>query len=284
MKPNVFMHLLNNLHSYCRRWQLTININKTKVIIFNEGGHHITKHNFFLGDLKVEITQSYCYLGIIFSASGNFNLALQNLHDKALKAFHHFKQFDFRNNIKMALKLFDTLVTPILNYGCEAWAPFAFKTLNDSNFLHLSNKPIIEDINIKLCKYLLGVHRKACNLAVTGELGRFPLIIDAFSLCFKNWQRVCNLNTDSIVKKSYLDSLFSDTKSVNTWTASLHTFMVTFNLSHLWENQGLDTYQPSLKFILQSKYKTDWLTSLNSVTQKKLRTYRTFKHNFAMEH
>jgi hypothetical protein len=66
-------NVLNNFHSYCRRWKLTININKTKFIIFNEGGHHISKHNFSQGNLKVEIIQSYCYLGIIFSALGNVN-------------------------------------------------------------------------------------------------------------------------------------------------------------------------------------------------------------------
>ena len=148
---NRLQNSLNKLQSYCSSWQLNINVKKTKIIIFNKGGHRISKNKFYYGHDEVEMVQSYCYLGIIFSASGNFNLALQNLRDKALKAFHHFRQFDFRNNILLALKLFD-----ILNYGCEAWAPFAFKNLKDSNFLHLCNTSPIESINIKILQVSSG--------------------------------------------------------------------------------------------------------------------------------
>ena len=36
----------------------------------------------------------------------------------------------------------------------------------------------IEKLNVTFCKYLLGVNKKASNLAVKGELGRYPLYID----------------------------------------------------------------------------------------------------------
>lgn len=34
-----------------------------------------------------------------------------------------------------------------------------------------------EKINLRFCKSLLGVHRKATNAAVLGDLGRYPLMI-----------------------------------------------------------------------------------------------------------
>ena len=43
----------------------------------------------------------------------------------------------------------------------------------------MSNDLHIEKLNVKFCKYLLGVNKKASNLAVSGELGRYPLLIDA---------------------------------------------------------------------------------------------------------
>ena len=113
---------LDKLDRYCKEWHLTININKTKIIIFNKGGHNIKLFKFFLSNLEIELAHSYTYLGITFSCAGTFTLALQHLHDKALKALHHFKQIDFRNNVKMSINLFDALNTPIIAYSCKAWA------------------------------------------------------------------------------------------------------------------------------------------------------------------
>ena len=61
-----FTVLVDKLLTYTRRWNLNVNIDKTKVIIFNKGGHIIKRFNFWLGTEPVSITQQYCYLGIIF--------------------------------------------------------------------------------------------------------------------------------------------------------------------------------------------------------------------------
>ena len=46
---------------------------------------------------------------------------------------------------------------------------------------------ISEKIHIKLCKYSLEVGRRSTNSAVLGELGRFPLILEAFLNVVKYW-------------------------------------------------------------------------------------------------
>ena len=99
------------------------------VIIFNKGGHRITRHNFTLNDACLEIVQHYTYLGILFSSIGSFNQACKALYDKALKSFFKLKQLNPRNNVVMAMKLFDMLVTPILIYGSNIWAPTLVKKI-----------------------------------------------------------------------------------------------------------------------------------------------------------
>ena len=78
---------IDRLQNYCTKWGLTVNIDKTKVVIFNKGGHPFSSYKFTLNGLKVDIVQSYCYLGIIFSSSGTFNRACEALSNKAFKAF-----------------------------------------------------------------------------------------------------------------------------------------------------------------------------------------------------
>ena len=39
---------IDRLQDYCTKWGLTINIDKTKVLIFNSGGHKYKSYNFTL--------------------------------------------------------------------------------------------------------------------------------------------------------------------------------------------------------------------------------------------
>ena len=48
----------------------------------------------------------------------------------------------------------------------------------------------IEKLNVKFCKYLLGVNIKASNLAVRGEHGRYPFLIDVVFSMVKYWVRL----------------------------------------------------------------------------------------------
>ena len=60
-------------------------------------------------------------------------------------------------------KLFDTLITPILEYGCQIW-----------NFQAVNNREI-EILHCKFCKFILKVPSSATNVGVYGELGRKPM-------------------------------------------------------------------------------------------------------------
>ena len=124
---------MNNLNAYCEKWCLTINTDKTKVIIFNKGGNKFSKYSFWLNDTTIDIVQNYCYLGIIFSATGNFSNACDALYDKALRAFYKFKGLQPQNNARQAMKLFDCLITPIITYASVIWGPLNAKNLNHEN-------------------------------------------------------------------------------------------------------------------------------------------------------
>ena len=51
-----------------------------------------------------------------------------------------------------------------------------------------------EKLQYSFCKMLLNVHKKATNLAVLGELGRYPLHIDIIQSILKYWQRFLDLD------------------------------------------------------------------------------------------
>ena len=79
----------------------------------------------------------------------------------------------------LKFKLFDTLIRPILTYGVESWVSdynIKDKTLDTLPF---------EAIHNRFCKYLLGIHKQASNLASRLEFGRQPMMNYITSQTFK---------------------------------------------------------------------------------------------------
>ena len=48
---------LNALKDYCYRWKLTVNTDKTKIIIFRKGGILPRNLNFYYGDQSINIVK-----------------------------------------------------------------------------------------------------------------------------------------------------------------------------------------------------------------------------------
>ena len=270
---------LDKLYEYCSKWGLTVNTDKTKVLIFNKGGYPISRYKFKLNGLGIDIVQSYCYLGIIFSASGNFNKACEALTNKALKAFYKFKQIHPNNNVLLALKLFDTLVSPIATYGGAVWGALCTGKNFDVFDLNFYDKAPLEKLNIKLCKYLLGVNKFSVNHAVRGELGRYPMLINVLDMCTKFKRRVLSLSNDNLLKKSCLDinASISDTHLYEQCAKKLSWQSRVDYLSGI----GLGERTKSL---LQNIYSCLWNDFMSNQTcDDKLRTYAKFKTEFELE-
>ena len=65
---------LSSLYDYCKKWDLKINVDKTKVIIFSKGKIRRYK-SFVFGDTTIDVVDDYVYLGTTFNYNGTFNKA-----------------------------------------------------------------------------------------------------------------------------------------------------------------------------------------------------------------
>ena len=113
--------LLHDIELYCGIWGLKVNTKKTKVMIFERGRH--TSCDLFLNNTKLEVVDSFKYLGVHFFKNGNWFRTQKRLAQHASYALHNlfslFRQIDIP--ITEQCKLFDTLVGSILNYSSEVW-------------------------------------------------------------------------------------------------------------------------------------------------------------------
>ena len=65
---------LNILHSYCQKSKLTVNVSKSKVMVFRKGGR-LSDKIFTYNNEILDIVPYFNYLGITISSGGTFSHA-----------------------------------------------------------------------------------------------------------------------------------------------------------------------------------------------------------------
>ena len=63
----------------------------------------------------------------------------------------------------------------LLTYGSEIWGSCMKISRTTPSLDKIYRDMHAEKLHLKYCKYVLGIHSKASNLATVGELGRFPI-------------------------------------------------------------------------------------------------------------
>jgi hypothetical protein len=145
---------LNVLQQFSRNYGLKVNINKTKLMVFRNGGPLRRNEKLYFNGLLVESVTYYKYLGLIFSSRLSWSKTIKTLRQQAEKAIIAVKIICNKCGelpFNIAFHLFDTLVLPILCYGSEIWG---YQINADIEIVHRS-----------YCKYILGTSSHTPNAA-----------------------------------------------------------------------------------------------------------------------
>ncbi|XP_053383523.1 uncharacterized protein LOC123541356 [Mercenaria mercenaria] len=67
-------------------WSLSVNIDKTKIMVFRKGGRLARNEEWTYNGQKIDIVDSFNYLGFVLSTGGSFRKGLETLAAKSLKA------------------------------------------------------------------------------------------------------------------------------------------------------------------------------------------------------
>ena len=146
---------------------------------------------------KIDIVNSYTYLGVRFSTNGSFKENKKLLKEKTRRSiFANRRYLDFlKLPIDVVNKIFNSLYLPILLYGSEVWSIY------DKDDCNLWEKGIIEKTHIYFCKQALGVNKQCPNVAYRNELGRLPLKKLTDLNVIKFWIHLENQPENSIAKQ-----------------------------------------------------------------------------------
>ena len=324
LTPEAAQKQLNVLANFCNEWGIEVNQSKTKCVVFgNEKNNSNTEPKFYLQDKLLENVDSYCYLGILLHKSGELRSAQASLKLKAMRAFFGLKRTIIRSKItfKAAATLFDSLIKPIALYGAPMFTPTSptVKTIVNTiktnkpflqNFLPKVSRSPSEKVHLSFLKWALGVHRKASNVGVWGETGRYPLIYQSLRLTLNFYKRLQKLPDSSFAKAalkeqvklklpwfSYIEPITKLDEIFHLDHVSAHRILNSKNLSNkplcnrnINSLSGLRSANPlpSKKFrveevikILTKKFVQSWEDGKSS--SSKLSFYNIIKQKFARE-
>lgn len=173
--------------------------------------------------------------------------------------------------IDLQLKLFDSLITPILVYSCEVWG--------------FENKQGIEKMHLQYCKRILNLRSSTPNFMVYGEIGRFPveIIIKLRMATFWN-KMLCNNNKLSSIMYRLMFKLHQSNPIHFKWITYVKSIFDECGLSFIWNDQihmNRNVLKSVLKQKLLDQYIQHWFQQINSSSRGEF--YGIFKTEFKLE-
>ncbi len=153
---------LDELGKFCDERDLTVNVKRTKVVVF---GSRVNTSPLLYGGLPNEEVASFRYLGVELHRSGSMKTAMEHLVAAGKRAVFALRRRCANlkiNDPAIICQLFDALVKPVISYACELWVNEVATYL-------------LELIHVSFLKSLLGVNGSTPTRIVLSEFGRFPL-------------------------------------------------------------------------------------------------------------
>lgn len=191
------MHLLEE---YSEKWQLTVNVAKTRAIVFQVTRSAAVQLELTYRGSSVEAVDSFCYLGMVFHRAAPFSdagLVRATAGQRAALAMgRRCRELGIQGPV-MRMRLFDALVRPVMLYGIEVWGPHSLGHL-DARF---------EREHRSFLRQLLGVRECTPSAVVLAELGRYPLTVLAIVQVCKYWNRLQAMGSERLVRLAFLESV-----------------------------------------------------------------------------
>ena len=242
-------------------------------------------YDFRLNGAVVERMDRYKYLGFVFHATKGLHFGTEALLAVARKALFAMRRRCALLGIRdpaLQCKLFDTLVLPILSYGCEVWGV-------DANC-----GAAAETLHKGFMKSLLGVRKFEATHMVLAELGRSPLQLHFRLRILPYHHRTIALDNARRVKLAMIDGFIIGQSAVEgSWQHFLGDFLQLH--SHTGEQQLFQQFdigfiverakhQHAFEYFTTTKYSTlkfyktlqpvyryaDYLSAIKCVSNRRL--------------
>jgi len=275
--PAGLQNQINSLERASKSLGLEVNLDKTKIMVFRKGGHLSQSEKWTFNGIKIEVVNSYKYLGFLLTTKLSADCACEEYVGKAkgkvldlMKTMWSLGYFD----ASFFFQLFDAQVKPMLLYAAEIWGT--------------AKLSIIETAHMFACKRLLGLSDKTPNQFIYGDTGRYSLYIDSCLASLRYWLKLTYMPDDRFPKQAYL--MLRNSMDLNTfsncknWAWGIKNVLETYGFGNVWQDGAANT--PGFLRLIRNKmierFQEEWKDKVDR--SDRFSIYRLFKQSHGIEH
>ena len=159
--------MLATLSDWCKMWRVLLNVQKTKIVHFRKRGVKRCNVNFRVGTETLDFVESYKYRGVTLGCNLDIDTTVDSLSiagSRALGSIISKTKSNYDLGYNSYMKLFESSVVPILDYGSGVWS--------------LGTKVAkIDGVQNRAIRYYCGLARGTPLIVLNGEMGWCPSII-----------------------------------------------------------------------------------------------------------
>lgn len=272
--------LLNALNDWCKRNDMTVNIDKSNVVHFRRPSVPKTDFVFKCGDNTLKIVDKYTYLGMLLTEHLDYELTAKNVAKSASRALGLLiAKCKLAGGLpyNVFTKLYNSMVWPVVSYSACIWGVKQYSCINA--------------VQNRAMRFYLGVGKYTPNNALIGEMGWEPAYVRQWSSVCQQYTRLSRTNITRLNKRIALWAFSKASASCKNRYFVFRKYIAELDL-----DVSVDISDPiprslidSVKTASMDKFIAAWYAQITDVTgpsrrgRNKLRTYCMYKYEFETE-
>ena len=252
------------ISNFCARTNMKINLQKTKVMVFRNGGFLRDYEKWYFSGNPIESVSAYKYMGLFITPKLIWSYAKRSLASQARRSIISMIKLQSSVgyfNYTEIFKLFDTMIKPVLIYGSEIWG------------FEISD--IIENVQDNFCKRFLKLPQNTFHEIARGECGRYPLYVDYYCRCIRYWIKLTRMSSVRYPNKCYKMLRNLDESGRITWASKVRELLFRNGFGYVWLAEDVGDHNLFMKTFKQRLIdcsKQDWCAKI--AVSGKTRHYR----------
>jgi hypothetical protein len=186
---------------------MLVNETKSHVVVFNSA-HATGTPTFMYMGRQLQIKPAYVYLGLKFVDGEACKHALASAVAKARKVMHAMFARCYKwglHNLNAQGHLFDSLVKPVLCYGCEVWGPdWVAAMCTKGNFCAGEAET---QVHFPFMRQSMGVRKGTSTAVMMEELHRDPLAFHWLRMAAQLWNKALSRPANDYLRLAMEDNV-----------------------------------------------------------------------------
>lgn len=230
--PESLQLMINRIKDYCEKWNLTINLEKSKIMVFKKSTKMAKNEKWYWGAESINTVTEYKYLGITITPQINIKKHCEGKYKQAVRTLGAtWGKFMENREIATSAKyrIFQSVIRSVICYGAQTWGYKEYEEVEkvQKYFLkRLFKLPIntpdymlyVESGLAPLYLHTLKLHADYISRVMTYEADRIPrklaeIILGKKALYIRKWMDLAEENNLEI-------SLTLE--NVKTWKAQIY--------------------------------------------------------------